>query len=158
MIDGELGLELWAWLSARQILTVDLLAAAVRERLGRRGTPKLVRLLSQVRSGAASVAEIRLHRLLRAAGLEGWKANVRIEDAAGTVAVVDVLFPAVRLVIEVDGFVAHSGRDTFVADRRRQNALVAAGFTVLRVTWDDLRDRPNAVLAEIRAVLTTLAA
>jgi very-short-patch-repair endonuclease len=145
-----------AWVATRQILSTEHLAAAVRHRFARRGTATLLRLLYVARSGAASVAEHRLHRLLRSAGLPGWRANVQVRDAAGVIAVVDVLFPKQRLVVEVDGFSAHQGRDRFVADRRRQNRLVGADYTVLRVTWDDLRDRPDAVIAEIRAALGRL--
>ncbi len=44
--------------------------------------------------------------------------------------------------------------DRFVADRRRQNALVNARWTVLRFTWHDLDARPDDVLNEIRVALT----
>ena len=47
-------------------------------------------------------------------------------------------------------------RERFQRDRTRQNRLVAAGWTVLRFTWNDLRDRPNGVIAEIRAVIARL--
>jgi hypothetical protein len=43
--------------------------------------------------------------------------------------------------------------DRFAQDRVRQNALVLAGWTVLRFTWHDLMSRPQAVVAEIRAAL-----
>ena len=122
--------------------------------MGRRGTPTLVRLLRLAQSGAASIAELQFHQLLRTAGLSDWKPNVQIGDAAGLIGVADVLFPAAKLVIEIDGFAAH--RDRFVADRRRRNRLTAAGYTVLQVTWDDLRDRPETVLADLRAVLLRL--
>jgi len=54
----------------------------------------------------------------------------------------------------VDGWAWHSTADRFRADRRRQNALILAGWTVLRFTWDDLVHRPDAVLAQICAALT----
>jgi very-short-patch-repair endonuclease len=150
LLDRDAAVELWGWLLTHSILTVDQLGVAVRDRVGRRGVRTLLMLLELGRTGAASVAEQRLHRLLRAAALDGWQANVPLHDGAGLIGVADVLFDAARLVIEVDGFAAHRGRDRFVADRRRQNRLVNAGYTVLRFTWDDLRDRPDAVLGEIR--------
>ena len=118
--------------------------------------PTLLRLLELGRTGAASVAEQLLHRLLQRSGLDGWQANVPIEDGAGLIAVADVLFSDARLIIEVDGFVAHQGRDRFVADRRRQSRLVTAGYTVHTITWDDLQDRSDAVVAEIRLLLARL--
>ena len=46
-----------------------------------------------------------------------------VEVALGVVAVVDVLFAAERVVLEVDGWAAHGGREAFENDRRRQNRL-----------------------------------
>jgi very-short-patch-repair endonuclease len=45
----------------------------------------------------------------------------------------------------------------FQRDRRRQNRLIAAGWTVLRFTWWDLTERPDDVLAQIRAAVARLA-
>ncbi len=66
---------------------------------------------------------------------------------------IDVAFPARRLAVEVDGWAWHSGVDRFRWDRQRQNALVNAGWRVLRFTWHDFTARPEAVIAEIRAAL-----
>jgi very-short-patch-repair endonuclease len=44
-------------------------------------------------------------------------------------------------------------RSLFRRDRQRQNAVVLAGWTVLRFTWHDLTQRPNEVIAEIRLAL-----
>ncbi len=52
------------------------------------------------------------------------------------------------------GWAWHMTADRFVADRRRQNALVNARWTVLRFTWHDLDARPDDVLNEIRVALT----
>ena len=55
-------------------------------------------------------------------------------DAAGAfVAREDLAFVAERVALEYDGRVAH-GDARFAQDRARQNALVAAGWTVLRFT------------------------
>jgi very-short-patch-repair endonuclease len=63
------------------------------------------------------------------------------------------LFAEQRLVIEVDGFAHHVDVSRFRADRRKQNALVAAGWKVLRFTWADLIERPSYVIATIQAML-----
>jgi very-short-patch-repair endonuclease len=44
----------------------------------------------------------------------------------------------------------HRTREAFEADRRRDRELTAAGWTVLRVTWDDLRE-PGRLAAELAA-------
>lgn len=154
LLPPDRGINLWAWLSSRRILSTDQLAQAVRDRLGWPGTPNLLSILTVAQGGAGSVAEQRLHHLLRSAGIGGWAAGVTIHDGSGLViAVADILFHRERLIIEVDGFASHAGLDAFVNDRRRQNALVNAGYRVLRVTWLDLTKRPAELIAEIRAAL-----
>ena len=67
-------------------------------------------------------------------------------------------FPDARLAIEIDGWAWHTDVDRFRTDRHEGNALVAAGWTVLRFTWHDLTNRPDYVLAQIKAALLTAAA
>ena len=128
------------------------LHAAYCRSFGRHGSPWLGRVLRQAADGACSQAERVLHRLLRRARIEGWVANHKVV-LAGTEYWLDVAVVARRLAIEVDGWAWHSDVDRFARDRRRQNALVLAGWTVLRFTWHDLTSRPEAVIAQIRAAL-----
>jgi very-short-patch-repair endonuclease len=128
------------------------LHAAYCRSFGRHGSPWLGRVLGQAADGASSDAERVLHRLLRGARIVGWVAN-HLVALAGTEYWIDVAFVARRLAVEVDGWAWHSDVDRFAQDRRRQNALVLAGWTVLRFTWHDLMSRPQAVVAEIRAAL-----
>lgn len=118
----------------------------------RPGSPILRRLVDDHIPGAHFEAERRLHRLLRAAGVGGWVPNhtVHLPERA---AIVDVAFPEQRLAVEVDGRAHHSSPERFQSDRTRQNALVSAGWRVLRFTWADVRDRPDYVVATIRAQL-----
>jgi len=135
----------------------DILCARVRGRTGRAGTPQLVRLIRAASVGTRSDAERRLVRLLRKAGQIGWQANVVVTDHLGAIGEVDIVFRACRLAIEVDGRAWHSAAERFQRDRTKQNRLVAAGWTVLRFTWDDLTRRPDQVIAIIRASLARLA-
>ena len=96
-----------------------------------------------------STAERRFHGLLRAAGIEGWRGNV---EAAGTGYTVDVLFRSERLVIEIDGHAYH-GDANFEHDRWRQNAIVLAGWRVLRFTWTMIDEYPERVIETVRAGL-----
>lgn len=147
-------LDLYAWLATRRVLPRERLAAEVRDTTGLAGTPQLLRIVSATRGGALSGAEARLHRLLRAEGVTGWVANATLALRGGTVCV-DVLFARARVVIEVDGFAAHSSREAFEHDRRRQNAIQAEGYVVLRFTWLDLTQRPHEV---VRTIVTVVAA
>ena len=153
LLPQDESLDLYAWATTRGLVSRDDLAAELRARFGRPGAAALRRLLVLTRDGAVSGAEVLLHRALRRAGLGGWRAGVAVHDAAGVIGVVDVLFAQQRVVVEVDGERAHSGREAFVRDRRRQNRLVNAGYRVLRFTWWDLTERPAAVVSEIRAAL-----
>ena len=123
----------------------------LKDESGRHGNVQLRRLLDEALLGD-SAAERLLHELLRAAGITGWRPGYRI---AGYLA--DVAFPEARLAIEVDGWAYHVDPARFQADRTKQNAILAAGWSVLRYTWADLVDRPAQVVAEIRHQLQRLA-
>ena len=108
----------------------------------------LVHYLAQL--GAEPV--VRRNDAVRPADLDaavtGWVLGLRVDGV-----VLDVAFPAARVAIEVDGWAWHSGVDRFRRDRQRQNALVLAGWTVLRFTWHDLTVEPERVVREVRAAL-----
>ena len=67
----------------------------------------------------------------------------------GAFAVVDLADPGLRLVIEAEGFEYHGSRDDWRKDCRRYTEIVAAGWTVLRFTYDDVMHRPAWVRATI---------
>ena len=112
--------------------------------LGRHGSVAAARLLRAAGDQAASEAERVAVGLLRDAGLSGWVVGYRVGGYE-----LDLAFPDQRVAVEVDGWAWHSDVDRFRGDRRRQNALVLAGWTVLRFTWHDLRYRPEMVVEEI---------
>ena len=129
-------------------------AAAIVARLERfpraRGNGQLRWLLERVAGGAVSEAEEIAHGLLHRGGIDGWEANGTIV-VGGRRYTCDILFRRVRLAVEIDGRRFHE--DTFVEDRRRDANMVAHGWTVLRFSWRDLVDRPDDVVAQVRAVL-----
>jgi very-short-patch-repair endonuclease len=66
--------------------------------------------------------------------------------------IVDLLVPALKLVVEVDGGY-HAQRER--ADERRHRALVAAGYRVVRVPAElVMRDLPAAVAVVAAAIGT----
>jgi len=148
--------RLLAWVGTRQLLDADELDRWTWTHPGRRGNVQRSWMADRLRRGALSEAEDLLHGLLHGAGITGWAANASLLDDLGVAAVVDVWFPAARVVVEVDGRVAH-GDDRFQHDRTRQNLLVGAGCIVLRYTWDDLTLRPGRVVAQIRQALEAAA-
>lgn len=116
---------------------------------GRTGASRSRRLLQAASDGARSEAERLLHKLLREAGITGWKANYSVGGYR-----VDVGFPGAKVAIEVDGFAFHSGVDEFQIDRLRQNSIVLLEWQVLRFTWLDLTEYPERVVAMIRAAIS----
>lgn len=112
--------------------------------LGAHGSASAGRLLVAAADRSASVAERLLVRMLRESGAAGWRCGF---PAAGFS--IDVAFPAALVAIEVDGWAWHMDAQRAQADKRRQNALIRCGWTILRYTWHDLVERPRAVLAEI---------
>lgn len=120
------------------------------------GTPGIAaaaRLLVGAGDRADSGLERRLLRLLREARLPGLVRAVPFGPWA-----IDLAFPAVRVAVEVDGWAWHSDPERFRTDRRKQNALVAAGWTVLRFTWSDVHDRPGETVGRIRRAVGDRAA
>ncbi len=96
-----------------------------------------------------------MHRLLRSAGITGWKANQPV-TIAGSTYYLDVLFRGIRLLIEIDGREHHTGKEVFETDRWRQNVLMLDGWFVLRFTWAMLEECPDEVVAMVRAALVML--
>jgi hypothetical protein len=134
-------------------IRLDELVERARGLAGRRGAPRLARLVGAVGAGTRSAAERRMVELLVRGGVDGWEANVPIRDQRGLIGVGDVVFRGARVVIEVDGWAFHVTPQAFQRDRERQNRLVAAGWTVLRFTWRDLTERPGHVLGTVRRVV-----
>ena len=64
----------------------------------------------------------------------------------------DLAYPHQRVAIELDGTV-HLRREVWERDHERQNAVVLAGWTVLRFTWRDYRERRVELVREVRAAL-----
>lgn len=106
--------------------------------LGDDGRPALTR----------SEAEERLRQHLVDAQVLPWLHNTRVAGYE-----VDFLWKAQRLIVEVDGYGWHSSRNRFQGDRARDAALVAAGYLVLRFTWEQIDEEPMAVVARIAFVL-----
>jgi very-short-patch-repair endonuclease len=141
---------------AQQVNRVNL--KRVAEHLPARGTgTRQARQLLAAATGEHSPAERLATALLRQAKIGGWRMNHRVE-LAGRVVVIDIAFVDALVAVEIDGWAYHSDVDAFQRDRQRQNRLVAHGWRVLRFTYRDLVDRPDALVAEIRSALGGTAA
>ncbi|MFT3861897.1 DUF559 domain-containing protein [Micropruina sp.] len=110
-------------------------------------------LLRDSRDEPWSEPERTAHRLLRSAGVTGWRTNHRIV-VGETTYYGDIVFDAARVVVEVDGYEWHSGRVEFTRDRWRYARLSAAGWTVLPVAADAIDDDPQGFVELVRTALS----
>ena len=125
---------------------------ALRLTPNRAGNLQRLELLIDSRNEPWSAAERVAHRILRAAGLTGWKTNFPV-FLEGRLYYIDIAFPHLKLAIEIDGRLHEEDEDLFESDRWRQNALVADGWRVLRFTWQMLQEHPEVVVAAILQAL-----
>lgn len=115
-------------------------ALALLSGLGRgRGTARAREVLALADPGAQSPGESATRWLLLRAGLPVPETQVRVPTRAGTFWA-DLGWSAARLLLEYDGRVKYTDAEALVAEKRRHDAIVEAGWTVLRVTKEDLRD------------------
>lgn len=83
--------------------------------------------------------------------------QVELYDAFGLIGRVDLFFRAFRVVLEVDGYIKYTDPwcgDAAEALRRqhdREARLKTAGWTVVRTTWEELRNDPARFLRRLLA-------
>ena len=131
----------------RRIAVVEEVLAAVAALPTGRGSRRAREVLALVDGRAESPQESRLRVLLASAGLPAVPQFVVRADDGTFVARVDLAYPDLRIAIEYDGL-WHADGEQFRKDRRRLNALVAAGWIVLHVTAGDLR-RPDELVDRV---------
>jgi very-short-patch-repair endonuclease len=67
---------------------------------------------------------------------------------------VDFIWRDLSLIVETDGFRHHGSRAAFESDRARDARLQALGYRVLRFTYRQVREAPEAVVASLRSVIS----
>jgi very-short-patch-repair endonuclease len=147
--------EAMSWLSGacgRRLTTAAILQDALAQRARMRWRPLLSEILDDITDGTHSALEhryvrdaerahhlpvaIRQHRTLR---------NQRTQYR-------DNLYKKYRLIVELDGQLAHPGAGRW-SDIRRDNANLVSGILTLRYSWTDLLTRPCLVAGEVAVVL-----
>jgi very-short-patch-repair endonuclease len=63
-----------------------------------------------------------------------------------------------KIIVELDGRAAHATPMAFESDRERDRTMLLDGWRIVRVTWLQLRDTPEAVAADLRELLGLTAA
>jgi hypothetical protein len=117
---------------------------------GHRGTKILEEATRQEPQITKSMWEIRMLALVRRAGLPEPRCNEALHAPDHGECHPDFYWPAYGLIVETDGWEAHRTLAAFRSDRAKDAALTAAGYKVLRFTWDvtdaTILRRLNAVM------------
>lgn len=144
--------------AVRKLLDLDALDRSIHFAKGRRGLKGLTAVLADWRAPDGKVPDVRsefealvLPRLV-AMGLPRPLVNetLRID---GESLMVDFLWKAQRVIVETDGAATHQTPVAFQRDRHRDQLLLAAGYRVPRVTWDQIKHELDEVVARIARTL-----
>lgn len=129
---------------------------AIDEVLERLPRPRGVVALRAILDGGGVVRSELERRFLAVVRREGFPepvVNGHVDLGGGRFAEVDCLFVARRLAVELDGRRSHGTVRGFEEDRRRDAALQALGWRVVRITWRRLHDDRAGVVADLAAFL-----
>lgn len=119
-----------------------------------RGSARARQVLEVADPLAESPMESVTRWLVLAAGLPAPVLQYAIRSERGIfLGRADLAWPDRKVLVEFDGDL-HRDRRVFVEDLRRQNRLIAAGWTVLRFSSADVLGHPERVVAAIRAALS----
>lgn len=143
-------------LDRRLVASIQSMRAAARRfiAMGRPGSVRLARVLDGRPSWlepADSHAELALWRALRARG-SFFERQVPVMLDSGVEVHVDLGQPDRRFGIEVDHVTWHGGRLDTQRDKRRDRELLRVGWTVSRVTDDDIDRRLVATVDDLIAI------
>ncbi|WP_329003524.1 hypothetical protein OHA18_09500 [Kribbella sp. NBC_00709] len=132
-------------------LTLDELAAAVLAMRGP-GRPNALQVAAAATRLPDSFLESMLRSLLITAGVEGFEPQVVVE-LGGVRVRVDLGHRVALVALEAEGYEFHGSAVKFAADCRRYDDLVAAGWLVLRFTYQQVIGDPEWVVATVRSAV-----
>jgi very-short-patch-repair endonuclease len=135
----------------QRLTTLAEFQAAIEGCGHRRNVKRLRRVVALAEPRAESPMETRLRLVLMNGGLPRPEAQVNLYDRNGDfIARTDLYYPSHRLAIEYDG---GNHRDRLADDDRRQNAILSAGYGLLRFTAGDVQKTPELTVAQARSAL-----
>ena len=140
----------------RRMISVQAARAAARRFVasGRPGSVRLGRVLDarpDWLKPADSDLEVQLWRSLRAAGLPLERQFPVVLDSGVTVHL-DLADQSIKFGVEVDHVTWHGGRLDAQRDKRRDRELARLGWTVSRVSDEDVSTRLSTTTAELLAI------
>ncbi len=124
---------------------------------GVRGTEALRRLLDLRPPGYActgSDLELKVDRVLRnLRGIPPYARQYEVFTRGGR-RFLDFAFPRHRVAIEAVGYAWHGGREAWASDLQRDRDLRSQRWRILYVAVEDIKDRKEQFVADLRALLT----
>ncbi len=150
LVTADAGLRLGA---DRERIDALLAGAA-----GARGVRRARHVLGLASAASGSPGESVVRWIVHDAGLPTPELDIEVATWAGA-RWVDLGWPELRVGIEFDGMVKYGGGRygdpavRLVEEKARHDALVEAGWHLVRVTWDDLMN-PERLVARLRAALS----
>jgi very-short-patch-repair endonuclease len=79
--------------------------------------------------------------------------NQKVTTVHASQYLVDLLWPAGKIIVEVDGYKYHGNRAAFSQDRYRDYELVISGYTVLRLPHDEVVGDVMLAVEKIRDIV-----
>jgi hypothetical protein len=137
-----------------KLLDLSALDRSMHWGKGRRGLRALNLIIAGWRTPNDATPDVRsdfealVLPILVAAGLPRPLANEKLR-IGGERLMVDFLWKDHGVVVETDGAATHLTPFAFQVDRRRDQILLAAGYRVLRVTWNQIQHEGDDVVARI---------
>ncbi len=138
------------WLHARNVAA---LLAMVRGRRGARRLRRVVEARDRSKGWTRSTLERAFADVVRAAGLPPYERGGLVDIGDDDFRECDVTWRARRVMVELDFLPIHETGRVPYRDRRRDRRLAAAGWTVIRITGDDLTHHRDEVIVDLRAAL-----
>jgi very-short-patch-repair endonuclease len=139
----------------QRVFDLEALREVIGRSRGRRGVARLKAAIAHHdprEQLARYELERRFLRLCRRADLPMPEVNASL-FVGGDLIMPDFLWRDAGLVVESDGREVHGTVSAFEADRRRDQRLTVAGWTVIRCTWRQVMNQPHQLSQTIRTLL-----
>jgi very-short-patch-repair endonuclease len=133
----------------RRLFDLKAIDVVCERNRGRRGLKPLRAVIANSSEPPATKTELehRFADFCRDAGLPRPAFNITVEGFE-----VDAAWLDRKLIVELDSWTFHGGRDAFEADRKRDAVLLLAGYRVVRVTWRRLTRDAATLANELRGL------
>lgn len=133
------------------VALTDLVEAAAR--LRGHGSARARRVIGWIDPRSASVLESAVRGVLLDGGITGFVPQFPVKISTGRVLHADLGHEEARLLVEADSKLAHTGIGRVELDALRCTEFAAAGYTLQRFTWTNVKGRRRWMVEMVRSAL-----